>query len=197
MSNQAAQQIRRFWQRLQGDWRGARYFSSGLVLLLLSSLIVLAYYLNHPTPETYPDTLDYLASTQHIMASGQFVDPVRLPGYPLLITLVFLLAGQGNLAAVSIVQGGLFVVAVLEVYFITCLLTQHAWKGLLISLIVALNTSLLTFIKPVLLDDLVRRAEQVLAFLDNLTFPFSNNQAKRDLRMVKAQQNISGTFSLK
>jgi hypothetical protein len=35
-----------------------------------------------------------------------------------------------------------------------------------------------------LLDDLLRRADQVLAFLDDLCIPFTNNQAERDLRMV-------------
>ena len=45
-----------------------------------------------------------------------------------------------------------------------------------------------------LLDDLLRRADQVLAFLDDLSIPFTNNQAERDLRMVKVQQKIAGTF---
>jgi transposase len=45
-----------------------------------------------------------------------------------------------------------------------------------------------------LLDDLLRRADQMLAFLDDLSIPFTNNQAERDLRMVKAQQKTPGIF---
>lgn len=45
-----------------------------------------------------------------------------------------------------------------------------------------------------LLDALLVRAEDVLAFLDDLALPFPNNLAERDLRMIKVQQKISGTF---
>lgn len=45
-----------------------------------------------------------------------------------------------------------------------------------------------------LLDAFLQRAEQVLAFLDDLSVPFTNNLAERDLRMIKVQQKISGTF---
>jgi transposase len=45
-----------------------------------------------------------------------------------------------------------------------------------------------------LLDALLYRAENVLYFLDDLSVPFTNNQAERDLRMIKVQQKISGTF---
>lgn len=45
-----------------------------------------------------------------------------------------------------------------------------------------------------LLDTLLKRAEQVLHFLEELSVPFTNNLAERDLRMIKVQQKISGTF---
>jgi transposase len=45
-----------------------------------------------------------------------------------------------------------------------------------------------------LINRLLRRREQVLRFMTDLSVPFDNNGTERDLRMVKLQQKIGGCF---
>ncbi len=45
-----------------------------------------------------------------------------------------------------------------------------------------------------LLERLWMGHDAVLAFLNDLTIPFDNNQAEQDLRMLKVQQKIAGSF---
>src|SRR5437667_12232075 len=141
----------------QGDGKTPvrdRSYILAAILVLVTALVVVAYYINHPKPELYLDTGEYLSQVQLIQAHGQIIDPHRVPGFPLLITPIFALAGQGNVMAVSIVHAVLFVLSTLEIYVITLLMSRRTWIAFLIGLLVGTNITLLTFVKPILSEAL-------------------------------------------
>ena len=135
---------------IRRDWRAGKYFPLAMLLLIWTSLVVAAYYLNHPQVEPLADSWSYLYVVDQIQQHGRIVNFWRLPGYPLLIWMVYGLAGQGNLGAVSVAQGALFVLSVLEFYILSALLLRRAWLAFLLSLLVGTNIVLLSYVKPIM-----------------------------------------------
>jgi hypothetical protein len=174
---------RRAQQALLRDWRGTRRVACGAALLLATSLVVLTYYLNHPHVEIYPDTNGYIASSQHILSRGQLVDPVRLPGYSLLLALAVVLAPRNSLALLSAIQGALFIVATLEVYALALLVLRRTWQALLIGLLVGTNLYLLKYVKPIISDGLALWLTVSLALAAVI---FLRTLRPRDLWLVAA-----------
>lgn len=136
------------------DWRGPRYLAWGAAVLALTALVTICYYANAPHPGIDPDTDAYLRQARAILDSGHFVDAARLPGYPSFIALLFLATGRGNLDAVSIAQGVLYVLATLELYAALCLVLRRAWVAAVIVAPIAINTHLLSYVRPILSEGL-------------------------------------------
>ncbi len=137
------------------DWYTHKYLFFAVLLLLLTVIPTVAYYLNHPRPGSNADTPSYLNAANSLQAHPyQLVNIGRLPGYPLLIVLVYTLAGQGNLVAVSITQAVFFVLATLEIYVLVILLLRRSWLAFLIGLLVGTNLVLLSFVKPIMSEGL-------------------------------------------
>src|SRR5258708_19005396 len=89
---------------IQKDWRSQKYTFWGCIVLVLAILVTVCSFLNYPHPITTVDTASYFVSVRQLQATANPVHPWRLPVYPLFIVLMYAVAGQGNLMAVSIVQ---------------------------------------------------------------------------------------------
>jgi hypothetical protein len=138
---------------LRADWRGERIACWGVALLVLTGCSVAMYYAATPAVVRDPDTPTYLRAAQAI-TTGKLVDATRLPGYPLFIDLVYLIAGTGNLAAVAIAQGTLFVIAMLATFGLGYLVFRRAWIAFIGAALVGTNTNVVSFVKPILTEGL-------------------------------------------
>ncbi|GCF08940.1 hypothetical protein [Dictyobacter arantiisoli] len=87
-----------------------------------------------------------------IQTSGHLVNFWRLPVYPLFITAIYAMAGQGNVEAVSIGQAVLFVCATLEIYWVAALIFKRPWIAFVLGLTVGGNLMLLSYVKPLMTE---------------------------------------------
>ncbi|EFH81816.1 hypothetical protein [Ktedonobacter racemifer] len=126
----------------------------GAFLLLIIIGVVGIYYLNAPFVEFGPDTYGYLGAVHQLQTTGNPVNYFRLPTYSIFILGVYAFTHQGNLMAVSIVQGILFICAVAEIYLLTLLITRRPWIAFLVGLLVGTNIFLLYSAKLIMAEGL-------------------------------------------
>lgn len=145
---------------------------AALCVLVAALGLVTLYHLNQPKPYVpYHDTWEYVRRADTILRGGPWVDPIRMPGYPMLLAVVFAFAGKSNLVAADAAQQALFVIGALEVFA----LAQRALRSLplatLVGLLFATNVYIYSFFKPILSDGLamtlvVGMALAALAFIE-------------------------------
>ena len=136
---------------LRQDWHADKYACFGALLVVLTGIVEIAYYLTYPVPEIYADTPAYLHVVDRILTHPYLlVDTWRLPCYPLFVVLVYAFAGRGNLVAVGIAQAILFALATLECYLIAALIFKRAWVAFIIGLLIGTNVILISYIKPMM-----------------------------------------------
>lgn len=126
----------------------------GGILFLIVVGIVGLYYLNAPSVEFGPDTYGYLAAAHQLHTTGNPVNYFRLPTYSFFLLGVYAFAGQGNLMAVSLVQGLLFLCAIGEISLLTFLITRQKWIAFFIGILVGTNIFLLYNVKLIMTEGL-------------------------------------------
>ncbi|GCE08328.1 hypothetical protein [Dictyobacter aurantiacus] len=129
-----------------------RYLFPALLLTILTGGVVIAFYANHPRAELLADTWSYLYVVDRISVAGQLVNAWRLPCYPLFISVLYAIMGQGNIEAVSIAQAVLFVLATLEIYILAALIFQRPWLAFILSLMMGINLTLISYVKPLMTE---------------------------------------------
>lgn len=115
-----------------------------LLIVALAALIPqIALRLMHPDIPASPDSREYLAVAHKILATGQFADPKRTPGYPAFLALVFILFRGQSLTPVVTIQLALCFIAAFEVYLLAYRLSANRWVAAAAGAVVGLNIYML------------------------------------------------------
>jgi hypothetical protein len=131
--------------------RRLRFHAAPLLLVLAVAVGGQALALaQSPMVVTYPDTDSYLIATRSLLAGNLAPDPVRTPGYPLLLAVIFWLARGENLTAVVLVQAALLVLSAVEIYALVFIITRRRWLGALVAALVGGNLYLANWSRLIL-----------------------------------------------
>lgn len=145
--------VRQIGGAVRTDWRGARYLPFAVLLAIIAGLVAAAYYANQPKVPHDPDSINYLHMS-HTVFRGHLVGDIRTPVYPMFIEVIQVIAGSGNLAAISAAQAALYVLAVVGIYGLAGILLRGAWLAFVVSMPLALNVLLLSYVAPILSEAL-------------------------------------------
>lgn len=153
-------------------WAQSPAMRGAACVAAVATLLTIAFHLNRPQPFIpYHDTYEYVHRANVILAGGPLMDPIRLPGYPLLLALVFALAGRSNFAAAEALQNLLFVATAVAVYALAWRIWRDTRLALLVGLLFGANLYLYSYFRAILSDGLgallvAGLALAVVAFLE-------------------------------
>ncbi len=153
-------------------WAVSPVVWSGALVMAVAGLLAWVFHLNSPLPFIpYHDTWEYVSRAQVILAGGPWADPIRLPGYPLVLALVFAIAGKSDLNAAEFTQDLLFVITSVEVYALAWRIWRSVRFATLVGLGFAANIYFFSYFRALLSDGLgaalvVGLALAVVAFLE-------------------------------
>jgi hypothetical protein len=126
-----------------------------LVFVLTASAIgQLAVLIQRPLAVLVVDSADYLAVAHRILATGQFTDPLRTPGYPAFLGLVFLLTGKDNFTAVVAAQTMLMLTGTLGIYLLAHRVGLARWAAASVAALVGIDPYLVNFERDVFTETL-------------------------------------------
>ncbi len=101
-----------------------------------------------------PDTKTYVTAAAHILSSFQLFDPIRTPGYPLFLALIFKAQGSMDLMLVVYAQMALMMLAAGEIYVLAYRITSHKSTAAIAGSLVGGNLYILQWERTVLTESL-------------------------------------------
>lgn len=126
----------------------------GIAATALAAALAQAIVLRQrPLAVLFYDTSTYVQAALAIQHHLAFVDPLRTPGYPALLAIVFRIAGE-SYEAVVWVQAALVVAVALETFWLALALTGRTWLATIAGVVVGANIAIASWERDVLTETL-------------------------------------------